>query len=223
MEFIRRQHTQQNQLLLIDARDRSLTDRLAKLSMAYKVLVLKGDGIGPEVVGEALQVLKVVARQAAIDIEFKEGIVGGHAMDAYGTPLPPRGFDASRRIATRSCSAPSAGRNGTILKPSSAPSRRCCTCAKNWGCSPTAAGEGGQGVARFIAAQAGNYQRCRPCGHSRIDRRNLLRQTQRMARGRRMAARRSIPASIARHEIERVVQLRFRVGAGAQKTSDLGR
>jgi len=57
--------------------------------MAYKVLVLKGDGIGPEVVGEALQVLKVVARQAAIDIEFKEGIVGGHALDAYGTPLPP--------------------------------------------------------------------------------------------------------------------------------------
>jgi 3-isopropylmalate dehydrogenase len=56
--------------------------------MAYKVLVLKGDGIGPEVVGEALQVLRVVARQAAIDIEFKEGIVGGHALDAYGVPLP---------------------------------------------------------------------------------------------------------------------------------------
>ena len=44
--------------------------------MAYKILVLKGDGIGPEVVGEALQVLKVVARNAALDLEFKEGIAG---------------------------------------------------------------------------------------------------------------------------------------------------
>src|SRR6516165_1239460 len=56
--------------------------------MAYKVLVLKGDGIGPEVVGEALQVLKVVTREAAVDIEFKEGLAGGHALDAHGTPLP---------------------------------------------------------------------------------------------------------------------------------------
>jgi 3-isopropylmalate dehydrogenase len=56
--------------------------------MAYKILVLKGDGIGPEVVGEALQVLKVVMREAAVDLEFKEAPVGGHALDAFGTPLP---------------------------------------------------------------------------------------------------------------------------------------
>ncbi|MFZ0890775.1 MAG: 3-isopropylmalate dehydrogenase [Candidatus Binataceae bacterium] len=56
--------------------------------MAYKILVLKGDGIGPEVVGEAMQVLKLIARRSAIDLEFKEGLVGGHALDAQGTPLP---------------------------------------------------------------------------------------------------------------------------------------
>jgi len=56
--------------------------------MAYKILILKGDGIGPEVVGEAQQVLKTVARQSAIDLEFKEGVIGGHAIDAFGTPLP---------------------------------------------------------------------------------------------------------------------------------------
>jgi 3-isopropylmalate dehydrogenase len=56
--------------------------------MAYKILVLKGDGIGPEVVGEALQVLKIVARNAALDLEFKEGTAGGHAIDQFGTPLP---------------------------------------------------------------------------------------------------------------------------------------
>jgi 3-isopropylmalate dehydrogenase len=55
--------------------------------MAYKILVLKGDGIGPEVVGEALQVLKVVARRSAIDLEFHEALIGGHAIDTHGTPL----------------------------------------------------------------------------------------------------------------------------------------
>jgi 3-isopropylmalate dehydrogenase len=56
--------------------------------MAYNILVLRGDGIGPEVLGEALQVLKVIGRRAAVDFEFKEGLVGGHALDAHGTPLP---------------------------------------------------------------------------------------------------------------------------------------
>src|SRR6266849_4428141 len=55
--------------------------------MAHKILVLKGDGIGPEVVGEALQALKVVARRSAIDLEFKEALVGGASLDASGVPL----------------------------------------------------------------------------------------------------------------------------------------
>src|SRR6202521_5595206 len=64
--------------------------------MAYKVLVLKGDGIGPEVVGEALQVLKVIARRDAVDLEFKECPIGGHAIDAFGTPLPESTLAAAR-------------------------------------------------------------------------------------------------------------------------------
>ncbi|MGH7814262.1 MAG: 3-isopropylmalate dehydrogenase [Candidatus Binataceae bacterium] len=56
--------------------------------MAYKILVLKGDGIGPEVAGEALQVLKTIARRSAVEMEFKEGLIGGHAIDTAGTPLP---------------------------------------------------------------------------------------------------------------------------------------
>jgi 3-isopropylmalate dehydrogenase len=56
--------------------------------MAYKILVLKGDGIGPEVVGEALQILRIIARRSAVDLEFKEGLIGGHALDVSGTPLP---------------------------------------------------------------------------------------------------------------------------------------
>lgn len=56
--------------------------------MAYRILVLRGDGIGPEVAGEALQVLRMVARRSAVDADFKEGVVGGHAIDQFGTPLP---------------------------------------------------------------------------------------------------------------------------------------
>lgn len=56
--------------------------------MAYRILVLRGDGIGPEVAGEALQVLRQLARRSAVDMEFKEGVVGGHAIDQLGTPLP---------------------------------------------------------------------------------------------------------------------------------------
>jgi 3-isopropylmalate dehydrogenase len=64
--------------------------------MAYKILVLKGDGIGPEVVGEALQVLKVIARRSAVDMEFKEALIGGHALDSHGTPLPDETLKQAR-------------------------------------------------------------------------------------------------------------------------------
>src|SRR5258708_7577004 len=60
--------------------------------MAYKIAVLKGDGIGPEVVGEALQVLKIIARRSAVDLEFKEGMIGGHALATPRTPLPHEGL-----------------------------------------------------------------------------------------------------------------------------------
>lgn len=56
--------------------------------MAYKILVLRGDGIGPEVIGEALQVLKLAVRDAATDLEFKDAHIGGHALDMFGTSLP---------------------------------------------------------------------------------------------------------------------------------------
>src|SRR3984893_14843625 len=56
--------------------------------MAYKILVLRGDGIGPEVVGEAMQALKLATRDSAVDLEFKDAPLGGHAIDAFGTSLP---------------------------------------------------------------------------------------------------------------------------------------
>ena len=52
-----------------------------------KIAVLAGDGIGPEIVGQALKVLKALARDG-LKIEFEEAPFGGAGFDAYGDPLP---------------------------------------------------------------------------------------------------------------------------------------
>ncbi len=55
--------------------------------MTNKILILPGDGIGPEIIAEAVKVLnKLVAD--GLDIELEEGLVGGAAYDAKGHPLP---------------------------------------------------------------------------------------------------------------------------------------
>ncbi|MDR9437398.1 MAG: 3-isopropylmalate dehydrogenase, partial [Thiohalophilus sp.] len=55
--------------------------------MTKKILVLPGDGIGQEIVAEAVKVLDVL-RQDGLDIELDEALVGGTAYDEHGTPLP---------------------------------------------------------------------------------------------------------------------------------------
>jgi 3-isopropylmalate dehydrogenase len=55
--------------------------------MTKRVLVLPGDGIGPEIVAEAVKVLDHLAGDG-LDIELDEGLVGGAAYDALGSPLP---------------------------------------------------------------------------------------------------------------------------------------
>lgn len=55
-----------------------------------KVVVLPGDGIGPEVIASALEVLKEVAP----DVTFEEQSLGGGAYDKYGDPFPQQTRDA---------------------------------------------------------------------------------------------------------------------------------
>jgi 3-isopropylmalate dehydrogenase len=54
----------------------------------YRIAVLPGDGIGPEIMREAKKVLAVVAERAGVGFAMEEGLVGGAGYDAYGTPLP---------------------------------------------------------------------------------------------------------------------------------------
>ena len=53
-----------------------------------KILILPGDGIGPEVVAEALKVLRAADRRFGLGLELSEGLLGGAAIDACGKPLP---------------------------------------------------------------------------------------------------------------------------------------
>lgn len=59
----------------------------------YKIAVLPGDGIGPEITVQAVRVLNAVARRYNIDLQFKKGLVGGAAYDATGHPLPQETLD----------------------------------------------------------------------------------------------------------------------------------
>lgn len=55
---------------------------------SYKLTVLPGDGIGPEVVREAVKVLSVIASKFDLVFETEEALMGGCAIDATGTALP---------------------------------------------------------------------------------------------------------------------------------------
>jgi len=59
-----------------------------------KIAILPGDGIGKEVIAQAVKVLKVVVGGEA---EFIEGLIGGAAVKAFGMPLPPETFELARK------------------------------------------------------------------------------------------------------------------------------
>ena len=63
----------------------------------FRLAVLPGDGIGPEVVGEAVKVLKTIEATAGHEFELTEDVVGGAAIDAYGVALRPETVALAKR------------------------------------------------------------------------------------------------------------------------------
>ena len=57
--------------------------------MAALIGILAGDGIGPEVTAEAVRALERVASRRGHNFRFREGLIGGAAIDAAGSPFPP--------------------------------------------------------------------------------------------------------------------------------------
>ncbi|MCP4996980.1 MAG: 3-isopropylmalate dehydrogenase [Gammaproteobacteria bacterium] len=66
--------------------------------MSKNILVLPGDGIGQEIVAEAVKVLACLRDDYGLDIDMDEALVGGTAYDAAGSPLP----DATLELAKES-------------------------------------------------------------------------------------------------------------------------
>ena len=64
--------------------------------MSARLLLLPGDGIGPEVVAEAERVLAVLRDRFGLDVEWSEGLIGGAAIDAENDPLPASTLEAAR-------------------------------------------------------------------------------------------------------------------------------
>ena len=54
----------------------------------YKIALLKGDGIGPEIVDQAIKVLDKTAEKFNFSVEYDPADIGGIAIDNYGEPLP---------------------------------------------------------------------------------------------------------------------------------------
>ena len=64
------------------------------MQKTFQIAVLSGDGIGPEVMTEALRVLDVISRKFAVSFSLNEQRVGGIAIDVDGAALPPATLSA---------------------------------------------------------------------------------------------------------------------------------
>ena len=77
----------------------------------FKIAVFAGDGVGPEIMKEALKILKLISGKKNINLQLAEGLVGGSAYDNFGVPLPERAL-IWRCKAMLSCSVPWVVPNG---------------------------------------------------------------------------------------------------------------
>lgn len=64
--------------------------------MNKKILVLKGDGIGPEVVEQALKTLDSVCKKFNHNFEYTNALIGGVAIDEFGVPLPDKTLELAK-------------------------------------------------------------------------------------------------------------------------------
>ena len=57
-----------------------------------KILLLPGDGIGPEVINEVKKIIDWLNKNKSLDLETEQGLVGGASYDKYGTPITDEVF-----------------------------------------------------------------------------------------------------------------------------------
>lgn len=64
--------------------------------LSQQLLILPGDGIGPEIIAEAIKVLSALVADHGLDIQMEHGLIGGAAVDACGKPLPDETVELAR-------------------------------------------------------------------------------------------------------------------------------
>ncbi|MDI3258273.1 MAG: 3-isopropylmalate dehydrogenase [Sinobacteraceae bacterium] len=65
--------------------------------MSANILILSGDGIGPEIMAEAERVLEALRARHGFDARWSHALIGGAAVDASGEPLPAATLEAARQ------------------------------------------------------------------------------------------------------------------------------
>jgi len=65
--------------------------------MQYRIAVLPGDGIGPEVTAEGTKILDRIGRKFNHSFSYSMGAIGGNAIDSTGSALPPSTLDSARK------------------------------------------------------------------------------------------------------------------------------
>lgn len=64
--------------------------------MNYKIAVIKGDGIGPEIVAEAQKVLDKTSKLYGFELNYTDILMGGASIDVYGVPLTDEAIDVAK-------------------------------------------------------------------------------------------------------------------------------
>lgn len=65
--------------------------------MSKHIVVLAGDGIGPEIIGEAVKVMEAVNTKFNLGLTWENQLLGGSAIDAHGVPLPDVTLEAAKK------------------------------------------------------------------------------------------------------------------------------
>jgi len=68
-----------------------------------KIALLAGDGIGPEIITPARELLELVGKRSGVRFEFREGLIGGSAIDSTGSPFPEATKELVRKNGLKEC------------------------------------------------------------------------------------------------------------------------
>jgi len=81
-----------------------------------KIAVLAGDGIGPEIIAQAVRVLKALAKDG-LKVELEEAPFGGAGYDAHGDPLPAATLKLAQQAEAVLCGAVGGPKYDALPRP----------------------------------------------------------------------------------------------------------